>query len=80
LRDGLALIIQKRGQARPNPGFLGQLKEMEVELFGLEASTVSETELPLSRAKKLKLFQEESLESSCGLEVLQRKGITAGPQ
>ena len=69
LRAALALIIQKREQACPNPGFLEQLKEMEVKLFGLEAATVSETKLPLSRAMKLKLFQEERLESSGGPEV-----------
>ena len=58
LRAGLALIIQKRGQACPNPGFLEQLKEMEVELFGLEVATISVAKLPLSRAEKLKLFQD----------------------
>jgi atypical dual specificity phosphatase len=63
LRAGLGLIIQKRGQAYPNPGFLEQLKEMEVQLFGLETATVSVAKLPLSRAEKLKLFQEESIET-----------------
>jgi len=80
LRAGLALIIQKREQAYPNPGFLEQLKEMEVDLFGLEVATVSEAKLPLSRAEKLKLFQEESLESSGGPEVSERQEITADPQ
>jgi len=80
LRAGLALIIQKREQAYPNPGFLEQLKEMEVELFGLEAATISVAKLPLSRAEKLKLLQEESIESSDIPEVSERQEITMGPQ
>ena len=65
LRAGLALIIRKREQAYPNPGFLEQLKEMEMELFGLEAATISVAKLPLSRAEKLKFFRED-IESSGG--------------
>ena len=80
LRAGLALIIQKREQAYPNPGFLEQLKEMEMELFGLEAATLSVAKLPLSRAEKLKLFQEDIIESSGGPDVREREEITAGPQ
>jgi atypical dual specificity phosphatase len=78
LRAALALIIQKREQAYPNPGFLGQLKEMEMELFGLEAATVSVEKLPLSRAEKLKLFQEDRIESSGVPD--EREEITAGPR
>ena len=80
LRAGLALIIQKRDQACPNPGFLEQLKEMEIELFGLEAATVSEAKLPLSRAEKLKLFSKERLESSTVSEASERQEIIADPQ
>ena len=80
LRAGLALIIQKREQAYPNPGFLEQLKEMEMELFGLEAATLSVAKLPLSRAEKLKLFQEDIIENSGGPDVREREEITAGPQ
>lgn len=78
LRAGLALIIQKREQAYPNPGFLEQLKEMEMELFGLEAATVSVAKLPLSRAEKLKLFQEDDIQSAGELD--ERGEITTGPQ
>jgi len=80
LRAGLALIIQKREQAYPNPGFLEQLKAMEIELFGLEEATVSVAKLPLSRAEKLKLFQEDSIEISGGPEVSEREKITVGLQ
>ena len=80
LRAGLALIIQKREQAYPNPGFLEQLKEMEMEIFGLEEATVSVAKLPLSRAEKLKLFQEDNIESSGGLGVKERGENAAGPQ
>ena len=78
LRAGLALIIQKREQAYPNPGFLEQLKEMEMELFGLEAATVSVAKLPLSRAEKLKLFQEDDIQSYGELD--EREEITTGPK
>src|SRR5258706_3406900 len=80
LRAGLAMIIQKREQAYPNPGFLEQLKEMEIELFGLEAATVLVAKLPLSRAEKLRLFQDDTIESSGGPDVREREEITAGPQ
>jgi atypical dual specificity phosphatase len=80
LRASLALIIQKREQAYPNPGFLEQLKELEMELFGLEAATVSVAKLPLSRAEKLKLFQEDNVESSGGPGVSEREETTAGPR
>ena len=80
LRAGLALIIQKREQAYPNPGFLEQLKEMEMEIFGLEAATVSVAKLPLSRAEKLKLFQEDIRENPGETGVRERGEITACPQ
>ena len=72
LRAGLGLVIRKREQARPNPGFLEQLKEMEVELFELETATVSVEEVPLLRAEKLKLFQEEIVGGSGQPEVSKR--------
>lgn len=78
LRAGLALIIQNREQACPNPGFLEQLKEMEMEIFGLEEATVSVAKLPLSRAEKLKLFQEDTIENPGGPDVRESEEITAG--
>jgi atypical dual specificity phosphatase len=34
LKSALGLVLHARPQVLPNPGFLQQLKEMEMELFG----------------------------------------------
>ncbi|KAJ3535882.1 hypothetical protein NMY22_g6284 [Coprinellus aureogranulatus] len=56
LEEALGQVIRARPQALPNPGFLQQLKEMEVELQG--ESTLEFDELPRREADRLALFDD----------------------
>ncbi|EKM51990.1 uncharacterized protein PHACADRAFT_262439 [Phanerochaete carnosa HHB-10118-sp] len=58
LNDALRQIVQARPQASPNPGFMRQLKEMEMELFG--SVTVDVDEMPRKEKDRLVLFSEGS--------------------
>lgn len=54
LREALGCVLSVRPQALPNPGFLAQLKTLEVELTGM--STVEVDELPRREADRLAMF------------------------
>ncbi|KZT08409.1 phosphatases II [Laetiporus sulphureus 93-53] len=56
LKAALRQIIQVRPQISPNPGFLQQLKELEMELFGIVSLDVDE--LPKREKDRLALFEE----------------------
>jgi len=58
LRDALRQIIQARPQVSPNPGFLQQLKDLEMELFG--SVTVDIDEIPRSEKDRIALFSGEN--------------------
>lgn len=58
LKSALGLIIRARSQVSPNPGFLSQLKELEVTLFG--SSTLDIDDLPRREIDRLALFNESS--------------------
>ena len=58
LKAALKQIIQTRPQISPNPGFLQQLKELEMELFGTTSLDVDE--LPKREKDRLALFADES--------------------
>lgn len=58
LKAALGLIICARTQASPNPGFLSQLKQLEITLLG--SSTVDINELPRRETDRLALFNEDS--------------------
>jgi len=57
LKEALGHVIRARSQACPNPGFLEQLKEHEMELRG--ESTLDIVELPRREAERLALFVDD---------------------
>ena len=66
LKGALGQIIRARPQVSPNPGFLQQLKEMEMELFGVAVSSLAGVEeLPRREKDRLALFVEEERELEC---------------
>jgi atypical dual specificity phosphatase len=66
LKSALGQIIRARPQVSPNPGFLQQLKEMEMELFGVAVSSLAGVEeLPRREKDRLALFVEEERELEC---------------
>ena len=66
LKAALGQIIRARPQVSPNPGFLQQLKEMEMELFGVAVSSLAGVEeLPRREKDRLALFVEEERELEC---------------
>ncbi|KAI0267932.1 protein-tyrosine phosphatase-like protein [Russula aff. rugulosa BPL654] len=66
LKAALGQIIRARPQVSPNPGFLQQLKEMEMELFGVAVSSLGGVdELPRREKDRLALFVEEERELEC---------------
>ncbi|KAI0256963.1 protein-tyrosine phosphatase-like protein [Lactifluus subvellereus] len=56
LKAALGQIIRVRSQVSPNAGFLQQLKEMEMELYG--SSSLEVDELPKREKDRLALFEE----------------------
>ncbi|KAH9981017.1 protein-tyrosine phosphatase-like protein [Lactifluus volemus] len=72
LKAALGHIIRVRPQISPNPGFLQQLKEMELELYG--SCSLEVDELPKREKDRLALFEEpkeeqENEEQSKGVAV-----------
>lgn len=57
LKDALRQILAARPQVSPNPGFVRQLKELEMQLFG--RATVEVEEMPRTEKERLALFVEE---------------------
>lgn len=59
LKAALGQIIRVRPQVSPNTGFLQQLKEMEMELFGTAVSSLEGVnELPKREKDRLALFED----------------------
>jgi atypical dual specificity phosphatase len=56
LKAALGQIIRVRAQISPNTGFLQQLKEMEMELYG--SCSLEVDELPKREKDRLALFEE----------------------
>lgn len=54
LKDALGLIIRTRPAVCPNPGFLKQLKDMEISLRGISSLNVDS--LPPRKDQRLALF------------------------
>ncbi|GJJ11270.1 hypothetical protein Clacol_005502 [Clathrus columnatus] len=54
LRSALGHVIRARNQVLPNPGFIEQLKELEMELFGTQSLDVEG--LPTKKEDRLALF------------------------
>ncbi|KAK5994294.1 Dual specificity protein phosphatase 1 [Cladobotryum mycophilum] len=54
LKAALGQIIQARPQVSPNPGFIQQLKELEVQLCG--SSSLHVNELPRREKDRIELF------------------------
>ncbi|KAJ3504507.1 hypothetical protein NLJ89_g7898 [Agrocybe chaxingu] len=65
LREALGLVLRARPQVSPNPGFLQQLKDLEVELRG-SVSTLDVDELPRREADRLALFSDVQEEVAAG--------------
>jgi len=57
LRSALKQVLRARPQVSPNPGFLRQLKQLEVELSG--CVTLDVDELPKREKDRLALFEDE---------------------
>lgn len=60
LRTALGQIVRARPQASPNPGFLQELKELELELRG--TLSLEADELPKREKDRLAMFPEEHQE------------------
>jgi len=58
LKAALKQIVLVRPQVSPNPGFLLQLKELEMELYG--KLTLDVDEFPKREKDRLALFSEEN--------------------
>jgi atypical dual specificity phosphatase len=61
LKGALGQIVRVRPQISPNPGFLRQLKEMEVALYG--SCSLEVEELPKREKDRLALFEEPQAEA-----------------
>lgn len=78
LKAALGQIIRVRPQVSPNTGFLRQLKEMEMELFGTVVSSLEGVdELPKREKDRLALFEERLGESEAGERQTQVVDVTA---
>ncbi|UKZ64049.1 uncharacterized protein TrAtP1_005269 [Trichoderma atroviride] len=60
LRTALGQIVRARPQASPNPGFLQELKELELELRG--TLSLEAEELPKREKDRLAMFPDEHQE------------------
>ncbi|KAJ6490608.1 protein-tyrosine phosphatase-like protein [Mycena vitilis] len=58
LNEALGQIINARPQVSPNPGFLRQLKELEMDLFGSMSLDIDE--FPKREKDRLALFKESA--------------------
>ncbi|KAH7883468.1 protein-tyrosine phosphatase-like protein [Phlebopus sp. FC_14] len=58
LKAALKQIVEARPQVSPNSGFLQQLKDLEMELFGTVSLDVDE--LPMREKDRLALFAEDT--------------------
>ena len=58
LMQALKQIVDVRPQVCPNPGFIQQLKDLEIELYGLSASSLEVDELPKREKDRLGLFAQ----------------------
>jgi atypical dual specificity phosphatase len=67
LKAALGQIIRVRPQISPNAGFLQQLKEMEMELYG--SSSLEVDELPKREKDRLALFEEPKEQSKAAAVV-----------
>ena len=56
LKAALGQIVRVRPQISPNTGFLQQLKEMEIELYG--SCSLKADEMPKREKERLALFEE----------------------
>ncbi|KAK6353717.1 hypothetical protein TWF730_008146 [Orbilia blumenaviensis] len=56
LYNALGLVVQARPPVCPNPGFLSQLKEMEMELYS--AGSLEVEELPRRKQDRLAFFAD----------------------
>ena len=56
LKGALAQIVRVRPQISPNPGFIQQLKQVEMQLFG--SCSLEVDELPKREKDRLALFEE----------------------
>ncbi|KAF8548788.1 phosphatases II [Imleria badia] len=75
LKRALGLIISARPNACPNPGFVAQLQQAELELRGSSSLPPDLLSLPSKKEERLALFQEDqvdeaNLESSKSAPVL----------
>ncbi|KAL4257524.1 Protein-tyrosine phosphatase-like protein [Pleurotus pulmonarius] len=59
LKDALGCIVHVRPQISPNAGFLRQLKDMEMELFGTVSLEVEE--LPRQKKDRIALFKDTNI-------------------
>ena len=57
LKVALGQIVRARPQVSPNPGFLQQLKNLEMEIFG--NMTLHVDELPKREKDRIALFDTE---------------------
>jgi atypical dual specificity phosphatase len=75
LKAALAQIIRVRPQVSPNAGFLQQLKEIGMELFGTAVSSLEGVdELPKRKKDRLVLFEERESEE---VEAGERQIVTS---
>ncbi|TFK18206.1 phosphatases II, partial [Coprinopsis marcescibilis] len=56
LKEALGVVVRARPQVSPNSGFLRQLKDMEMDLWGVES--LVEDEIPRREVERLALFAE----------------------
>ena len=61
LRAALIHVLKARPQVSPNPGFLQQLKELEIELSGTSTCDDIE-EMPRREVDKLSLFLDGEID------------------
>lgn len=60
LKAALRQVLRARPQVSPNPGFLEQLKRLEMELFG--SASLEVDALPLREKDRLALFEDDPVE------------------
>lgn len=56
LKQALGHVIRERPAICPNPGFVVQLKEMELEMTGAALPSLDVDELPLAKSARMELF------------------------
>lgn len=62
LKAALRQVLKARPQVSPNPGFLDQLKRLELELYG--STSLEVDALPLRERDRLALFEHEPVEAT----------------